>query len=247
MNRILSALVVAFALVLPGAAMAASVNLSPATVSVTPGKTFTVTVTAEPAGADVYTVRANVSFDPALVQVTGFALAPKWLALSMSGYDSIDNTNGMLIKTAGYPGGITAPTVFGTVTFTAKAAGTAHLSVTGQSMLLDENSKNTLSGTQGATQVTVSAPAPVKAKTTETKTETATKPTVKSAAVTAVATSSTSTTTATSTVATTSALAAAAGAAGASSGSTTGLWLAILAVAIVAGGFWYYRRHKKAD
>ncbi|MHB1162974.1 MAG: cohesin domain-containing protein [Minisyncoccota bacterium] len=248
MNRFSSALFVALALVLPGAALAASVNLSPTTVSVTPGKVFTVTLTAEPVGAHLYTVRANVSFDPALVTVTDFTFAPKWLALSTSGYDSIDNTNGMLVKTAGYPGGITAPTVFGTVTFRAKAAGTAHITVTGQSMLLDENSKNTISGTQGAAQVVISAPAQV--KTTPVVKKTTVKSTTKLAATVkpAVATSSESETVATtsialatSTIATTSALAAA-GAAGFSFGSPLGILLILLALAIIAGGTWYYRR-----
>ena len=247
MNRILSTLVVALALALPGAAVAATINLSPMSVTVTPGKTFVVTVTADPSGTKAYTVRANVSFDPSLVQVTGFTLSPKWLALQASGYDSIDNTGGTLVKTAGYPGGLTAPTTFGTVTFTAKAAGVAHITVSSQSMVLDENSKNALSGTKGATEATISAPTPVK---TETKT-TATKPAVKSTtkpAVTKVAattpsstTAAAATTSATSTIATTSALAAA-GATGFALGSVSGMTLIVFVIAIIAGGFWYYRR-----
>lgn len=250
MNRFSFVLIAALAFVLPGAAMAATVDISPTTVSVTPGKTFTVTLTADPAGAKVYTTRANVSFDPALVSVTGFTLAPKWLALQASGYDAIDNAGGTLIKTAGYPGGLTAPTVFGTVTFTAKAAGTATVQITSKSMMLDDTSTNTLAGTQGSAVVTIAAPAQ---KLAPAETAPVAKPVVKpvvkaakSVAVeTTVATTSEVATTsdarATSTIATTSALAAA-GAAGFSLGTMTYVWLAVLVLVAIAGWAWYRRR-----
>lgn len=246
MSRIFSMVVIALAFALPASSLAATLGLSPTTISVTPGKVFTVTLTAVPEGAKLYTVRSNVSFDSALVTVTNFAFAPKWLALSTTGYDSIDNTNGLLVKTAGYPGGITAPTVFGTITFQAKVAGTAHIDVTGQSMLLDENSKNTISGTQGITQVVISAPSPVKPIKTVVVVK---KPVVKVAVLAPkVATTSAPVVVATGTepvapiaVATTSALAAA-GATGFSFGSPLGILLILLMIALVAGGTWYYRR-----
>ena len=158
MNRIFSTLIIGLALVLPASVFASTVNLSPTTVSVTPGKVFTVQVMANPNGAHVYTVRANISFNPALVQVTNFTFAPKWLALSTSGYDVTNNTTGSLIKTAGYPGGITSSTAFGAITFKAKAMGSVHIAVTNKSLVLDANSKNTVSGTQGSSVVTVAIP-----------------------------------------------------------------------------------------
>ncbi len=158
MNRIFSTLIIGLALVLPASVFASTVNLSPTTVSVTPGKVFTVQVMANPNGAHVYTVRANISFNPALVQVTNFTFAPKWLALSTSGYDVTNNTTGSLIKTAGYPGGITSSTAFGVITFKAKAMGSAHIAVTNKSLTLNANSKNTVSGTQGSSAVTIVVP-----------------------------------------------------------------------------------------
>ncbi len=248
MNRFSSALIVVLALILPVSAFAASVNLSPTVVSVTQGELFTVTISADPAGVKAYTVRTNLSFDASLVTVTDFTLAPKWLALSTAGYDSIDNTNGVLVKTAGYPGGITAPTVFGTITFKAKAAGTAHLNVMGQSMVLDENSKNAISGTQGTTQVVISAPIQVKitpvVKKTTVKSATELAATVKPSVAASSSSETVATTSialATSTVATTSALAAA-GAAGFPLGSPLGILIILLVLAIIAGGAWYYRR-----
>ena len=244
MSRIFSVVVVALAFLFPASSFAATVNLAPTTLSVTPGKVFTVTLTAEPEGTKLYTVRSNVSFDPALVTVTNFAFAPKWLALSTTGYDSIDNASGLLVKTAGYPGGITAPTVFGTITFRAKTAGTAHIDVTGQSMLLDANSKNTLSGTQGTAQVMIAVPSPV-------KTVAVVKPVVRVAvAAPAVVATSTPTVVASGTetvaptavaIATTSALAAAA-ASGSSFSSLQSILLGLLVLVLIGGGVWWYRR-----
>ena len=250
MNRTLFIISAALALALPASVSAASISLSPSTVSVTPGKTFTVTLTAVPSGAKVYTARANVSFDPALVSVSGFDLASDWLALKAGGYDLVDNANGALVKTAGYPGGVTAPTVFGTVTFTAKASGTATISVTGQSMMLDDSNKNALSGTQGSAVATIAAatapaPAPALAKTTV-ATKSAPKPAVAktTAAVSAATSTATTTESATTTpvAASTTSLAAAGTAAKPSSGSAVYVWLAALAVVLIGGLVWYRNR-----
>jgi len=160
MNRFLFVSAMAMALAFPAFAFASVISLSPTNVSVTSGKVFTVTVTANPDGAHIYTVRANLSFNPALVQVTNFTFAPKWFVLPMKGYDVTNNTTGVLIKTGGYPGGITAPTVLGTATFKAKATGSVHIGVTTKSLLYDASSKNTISGTQGSSSVVI---APVQA------------------------------------------------------------------------------------
>lgn len=233
------------ALIMPASAFASSIALTPTDVAPKVNQTFTLTITADPASAKAYTVRANISFDPALVQFVSFSYAPKWLVLSQTGYDTEDNTNGVLVKTAGYPGGFTSPTVLGTATFRAKAAGTSTIHVTTDSLILDSNGKNTVIGTQGATQVI--AVTPVQAKTT-TVTKSATKSTTKSASAVKHASTSapkiasaTSTDQATSTLATTSALAAA-GAAGFSFGSLKGILLILLVLALVTGGAWYYRR-----
>lgn len=161
MNALRYSVVLSVALLLPITTFAASVVLTPASVSPKVGQTFTVTITADPSGAKVYTTRANVSFDPSHVSFMSFAFAPKWVPLSQGGYDSEDNTNGVLIKTAGYPGGITTPTVFGTATFKVRAVGASAIRVTTDSLVLDSASKNMLAGTQGSTQVTVAgAPSP---------------------------------------------------------------------------------------
>jgi len=179
MKKILSAITLG-ALLLPVAASASAITLAPATVATTAGKSFSVTVGVNPTSGKAYTVRANLSFDSSAVELTGFTFAPKWLALPQEGYDTEDNTNGVMAKTGGYPGGITAPTTLGTATFRAKKSGTATIAATADSLILDATNKNTVAGVQGSVAVTISAavapavttsPAPTAAE-TDTETET---------------------------------------------------------------------------
>src|SRR3989344_4576734 len=161
MNALRYTAVLGATLLLPLSAFAASVALAPTSVSPKVGQTFTVTITTDPSGAKAYTTRANVSFDPAHVSFVSFAFAPKWVPLSQAGYDSEDNAKGALVKTAGYPGGISSPTILGTATFKVRTAGSSAIRVTTDSLVLDSASKNVLAGAQGSTQVTVAdAPAP---------------------------------------------------------------------------------------
>ena len=181
MKKILSAITLG-ALLLPYAAFASTIMLAPATVATTAGKSFSVTVGVNPTSGKAYTVRANLSFDPTAVTLTDFTFAPKWMALPQEGYDVEDNTNGVMAKTGGYPGGITAPTTLGTATFRAKKTGTATIVATSDSLILDATNKNTVAGVQGSVAVTISAavaptvttsPAPTDTE-TGTETETAT-------------------------------------------------------------------------
>jgi len=159
MKKILSAITLS-TLLLPAIAFASSITLAPTTVATTAGKTFSVTVGVNPTSGKAYTVRANLSFDPSAVELTGFTFAPKWMVLPQEGYDLEDNTNGVMVKTGGYPGGITAPTTLGTATFRAKKTGTATIAATADSLILDAGNKNTVAGNQGSVQITIAA-APV--------------------------------------------------------------------------------------
>lgn len=161
MKKLIIVLAVVCALVAMQSAYAASgsLGLSPATKSVKAGQTFTVTVSAVPSGGSVYTVKANMQYPANLVEVTGFSFAEGWFQLTQAGYDLVDNTSGTLIKTAGFPGGVSAAKTFGTVTFRAKAAGTATINTTGLSQMLDAANNNLYSG-GGTSVVTISAAAP---------------------------------------------------------------------------------------
>ena len=156
MKKILSAITFG-ALLLPSAVFASSLTLAPTTVTVTEGQTFSVTIGVNPTSGKAYTVRANLSFDPSALTLTSFSFAPKWMPLSQSGYDTEDNAKGVMAKTGGYPGGITAQTTLGTATFKAKKTGTATISGTADSLILDANNKNTVAGSQGSVAVTIAA------------------------------------------------------------------------------------------
>src|SRR3989338_3253827 len=143
MKKILSAITLSV-LLFPAIVFASSITLAPTTVATTAGKTFSVTVGVNPTSGKAYTVRANLSFDPSAVELTGFTFAPKWMVLPQEGYDLEDNTNGVMVKTGGYPGGITAPTTLGTATFRAKKTGTATNAATADPLIIDAGNKNTV-------------------------------------------------------------------------------------------------------
>ena len=142
----------------PTALAATNLILSPANISVKAGQTFTVVITVDPQGVKNSTIKTELDFPAGLLEVRSFAFGGggSWVALKQPGYDLTDNTNGKLIKTAGYPGGVTTPTIFGTVTFAAKKSGSGAIRTTINSLALNDQSQNVLSGT-GQTNVTVAA------------------------------------------------------------------------------------------
>ncbi|MEX0917518.1 MAG: cohesin domain-containing protein [Candidatus Paceibacterota bacterium] len=139
---------------LPASAATVS-GLSPTTVSVEEGETFTVSVSFDPAGDKNYTVRAALSFPSKILEATGFSFNSAWLPVSQDGYDEMGP--GTLIKTGGYPGGFDSETTLGTATFRAKQAGTATISFTNDSFAYNNQSVNVLT-TKTGSSVTVVAP-----------------------------------------------------------------------------------------
>lgn len=156
MKKLLSAITMSV-LLLPTAAFASAITLAPTSVATTEGKSFSVIVGVNPTSGKAYTVRANLSFDPTVLEFTGFSFAPKWMPLSQSGYDIEDNTKGAVVKTGGYPGGITSATNLGTATFRAKKTGLINISATTESLILDANNQNAVVGNQGSVAVTIVA------------------------------------------------------------------------------------------
>ena len=141
---------------------ATTVSLSPVNISVTSGKNFNVVIAVNPQGASNYTEKIELDYPADLLQVKSFSLGSNWMALSQTGYDLIDNTNGKLIKTAGYPGGISSSATFGTISFYAKKAGSGTIKLGSGSLALDANNQNVLSGAPSIS-VAITAPASVPA------------------------------------------------------------------------------------
>lgn len=125
---------------------ATSFGLYPLKISVKEGQTFKLAVNVNPNNLKNYTIKASVKFPSELVTVTSWQFAGSWQPLSQPGYDSIDNSEGILIKTAGYPGGLSKNATLGIITFKAKKTGTGTVSFTGLSMALDEGNTNQYSG-----------------------------------------------------------------------------------------------------
>ncbi len=156
---------------------ATNVSFAPVNVSVRQGQTFTLTVGVNPQGAKNYTAKTELRYPADLLEVKSFTFAPSWMPLSQSGYDLTDNTNGVLIKTAGYPGGISAPITFGTVSFLAKKSGNGTIALNSNSFALDANNQNVLASASVQTAVVISAPTPTTPKTPTTPTAPVVEPT----------------------------------------------------------------------
>jgi len=154
---------------------AATITLTPAAASLKTGQTYTVAVDVDPQGEQLYTVKANISFPVALVEVTNFTIDSAWPLTPPGNF--IDNTGGFLTQTAGFMGGFTTTKRFGTLTMRAKANGEATFAVTSNSAAYNSQSNNMmLSGAQGtfvATIATPEAPQPAQEEdTTPTPTQT---------------------------------------------------------------------------
>jgi len=159
-NILRISLAILMGLFLAGSVLAATnLSFSPASVNVTSGETFNMVVSVNPQEVKNYTVKTEIEFPADLLEIKSFSFGSNWIPLSQSGYDLIDNTNGLLIKTAGYPGGLSSIATFGTISFSAKKNGTGTISAGNNSFALDATNQNLLSGTPQAS-VVITAPAP---------------------------------------------------------------------------------------
>ncbi|MFH1170468.1 MAG: hypothetical protein V1704_02825 [Candidatus Vogelbacteria bacterium] len=137
---------------------ATNMSFTPVRVNVRQGQIFTLIVGVNPQGLKNYTAKAELRFPADLLEVKSFAFANSWMPLAQPGYDLTDNLKGTLIRTAGYPGGITAPTIFGTVFFRAKKNGAGLITLNNNSFALDANNQNVLANIVVQTIVAVSPP-----------------------------------------------------------------------------------------
>ena len=142
-----------------GVAQAAtSVTLSPTNKTVSAGQTFTVSATFNPNGTKLFTGRLALSYPADVLEVTNFTAPSTFFSLAQPGYDLVDNTNGKLLKTAGFPGGMTDSSLFGTVTFKAKKSGNATIALNSDVLALDSGNNNDFNNVFSTVAVTVPAP-----------------------------------------------------------------------------------------
>ena len=152
------------------------------------------------------------------------------MALSQPGYDSIDNTNGVMIKTAGYTGGITSLTPFGTITFAAEKSGSGTITIGNGSQAFEKNSQTAITGTGASFVVTAATIAPAVTPKASATTDLTPVTTINGQVV--------ATTTAQAAVAATQVAAVA----GAGSTNYTWLWIVLIIVVLALIGWWMYSR-----
>jgi len=139
---------------------ATTASITPANVTVTRGQQFNVVIAVNPNGTSDYAEQLQIDYPANLLQVTAFNIGSSWMSLTQPGYDSIDNTNGVLTKTAGYTGGITSLTPFGTITFTAVKSGSGTITIGSGSQAFEKSSQTAITGTGASFVVTATTVAP---------------------------------------------------------------------------------------
>jgi len=137
-----------------------NISASPANIQVEEGESFAISIIPDP-GEKIFTMKTNISYSPNLLELTSFEFTNNgWIPLSQPGYDKIDNNNGVLIKTAGYPGGLSSRTGFGTITFKALSSGDTTISFGEESMVLNSNGDEVIGNTNNVS-VAITIPEPV--------------------------------------------------------------------------------------
>lgn len=153
-NKIITS-VIAMTIFTPILVLAATTaSLSPASANVAVGQKFNIAISVNPQGTNDYAEKLEVNYPADILEATAFTFSGNWIAMTASGYDSIDNTNGSLIKTAGYPGGFSSTTVFGTIYFSAKKAGSGTIRIGNSSLAFQASGQSAITGNEATFSVT---------------------------------------------------------------------------------------------
>jgi len=139
---------------------ATSLLFSTLSVTTESEQSFDVAISIDPQGVKNFTTKVELTYQADLLEVTSFRFASGLISVIQPGYDLVDNTNGVLIKTAGFPGGTTEVKTLGTVSFRTKKDGNGTISVSGNSFSLDVNNEDVFSPSFPSVAVTVNPPEP---------------------------------------------------------------------------------------
>ncbi len=132
-------------IILAVSVQATTVSLSPSDINLIEGENFNITIIVNPENPN-YTVKAELKYPADLIHVKSFSFGSGWMPISQQNYDLIDNENGVLIKSAGYPGGFSSSKTFGIVSFHAKKTGSGLIEMGENSLILDIESQDVFSG-----------------------------------------------------------------------------------------------------
>ena len=151
---------------LPTILSASNIYFSPISINVKQGQAISVQIFIDPQGSNhspndsIYTAKVALSFTPGVLSFSNFSQASGWLPLTQPGYDSVDNSNGVVTKTGGYAGGFSKPQLFGVATFIANTTGIANIAVSNGTQVLNASNQNTFTS-GGNVSVNISTPTPV--------------------------------------------------------------------------------------
>jgi hypothetical protein len=124
-------------------ATAANFSVSDSYISVEKGDIIEIVVYASSLSENSYTFKSSINFSSDLLSVSDWQWADNWMPLVVEEYDLIDNDSGKIIKTAGYPTGLSDKVEFGVVTFVAKESGQAVVSFGYDSFILNADGNDT--------------------------------------------------------------------------------------------------------
>lgn len=158
-----SIVAIAFALFLLSASSvwAATITLTPPSGSYAVGQTFTVGIQAQPGGANINSIESTLSYDPAVVSVTGVSKDGSAFSLWTT-EPAFSNANGTITFGGGSPTPFSAASRILTVSFRAVTAGTAAVTF-GETSILAADGRGTdvfESATDGTYTITAAATPP---------------------------------------------------------------------------------------
>lgn len=117
-------------------------SLNTATNKVNVGQIVNVNLEVEPEGSGaVYTVSANLVYDPTKLEFISATFGPEWLELNQKELFVTDTINGLIIRTAGYPNGFLGTAKFVNYKFRAKNPGDTRVLVA-SGKAFDENNSD---------------------------------------------------------------------------------------------------------
>lgn len=128
--------------------------------SIFPNQTFQLGISINPQALPNFTTKIHLNFPTDLLSFDSFEFASGWMSIGQAGYDFVDQENGIIIKTAGFPGGFSDLTPFGTLHFTSLKSGTGNVTISPDSFSLDSGNNNTLAEFLPSTFITIQNPAP---------------------------------------------------------------------------------------
>ncbi len=135
-------LIIFVALFFGNICLASTFYLEEKNISVLENEDFFLDIIIDSENSKSFTLSAGIFYPVSFLEINSFSFSLGWIRAMGDEYDLIDNENGILIKTAGWPSGILEKKVFGTINFKAKKEGEVSIERKKDSFVLDEENNN---------------------------------------------------------------------------------------------------------